>query len=75
MSAVDREITTTSVPWCVVWQEAMTTKVDCNEGCEIAPRTNQQNNHRIASMRATSRHPIARRTMMSIFYCRIAMSK
>ena len=31
--------------------------------------------HRIASTRATSRHPIMRRTMMSIFYCRIAMSK
>ena len=31
--------------------------------------------HCIASTRATSHHPIARRTMMSIFYCRIAMSK
>ena len=33
--------TATSVPWYVVLQEAMTTKVDFNEGCEIAPRNNQ----------------------------------
>ncbi len=31
--------------------------------------------HRIASTRATSRHPITRRTMISIFCCSIAMSK
>ena len=41
--------TATSVPWYVVSQEAMTTKVDCDEGCEIAPRNNQPNIlHRIA---------------------------
>jgi hypothetical protein len=67
ISAVDREITTTSVPWYVVSPEAMSKKVDCNVGCEIAPRNNQQKIHRIVSMRATSRHAIARRTMMSIF--------
>ena len=75
ISAVDRETTTTSVPWYVVLPEAMTTKVDCDVGCEIAPRNNQQKIHRIASTRAASRHPIARRTVMSIFYCRVAMSK
>ena len=75
ISAVDRETTTTSVPWYVVLPEAMTTKVDCDVGCKIAPRNNQQKIHRIASTRATSRHPIARRTVMSIFYCRVAMSK
>ncbi len=42
ISAVDRETMTTSVPWYVVLPEAMTTKVDCNMGCEIAPRNNQQ---------------------------------
>jgi hypothetical protein len=43
--------TATSVPWYVVSQEAMTTKVDCNKGCEIAPRNNQPNIlHRIARM-------------------------
>ena len=41
--------TATSVPWYVVSQEAMTTKVDCDKGCEIAPRNNQPNIlHRIA---------------------------
>jgi hypothetical protein len=44
ISTVDREITATSVPWYVVLQEVMTTKVDCDEGCEIAPRNSQQKN-------------------------------
>jgi hypothetical protein len=66
--------TATSVPWYVVSQEAMTTKVDCDEGCEIAPRNNQPNIlHRIARTRATSRHCntrslIARKTNDPIFY-------
>jgi hypothetical protein len=42
ISAVDHEITAMSVPWYVVLQEAMTTKVDCDKGCKIAPRNNQQ---------------------------------
>jgi hypothetical protein len=75
ISAVDCEITATSVPWYLVLQEAMTTKVDCDEGCKIAPRNNRQKIHRIASTRETSCHPIARRVMMNIFYCRITMSK
>ena len=66
--------TAMSVPWYVVSQEAMTTKVDCNEGCKIAPRNNQQNIfHCIARTRATSRHwdtqpLIARKTMMIISF-------
>ena len=44
ISTVNREITATSVPWYVVLQEGMMTKVDCDEGCEIAPRNNQQKN-------------------------------
>ena len=68
ISAVDCEITATSVPWYVVSQEVMTTKVDCDKGCKIAPRNNQQKIHPIASTRATIRHPIARRTMMSTFF-------
>ena len=66
--------TATSVPWYVVLQEAMTTKVDCDEGCEIAPRNNQPNIlHRIARTRATSRHCdtrllIARKTTMIVSF-------
>jgi hypothetical protein len=66
----------TSVPWSwyMVLQEVMTTKVDCNEGCEIAPRNNQQNIfHCIARTRATSRHwdtrpLIARKTTMIVSF-------
>jgi hypothetical protein len=43
-STVDRETTATSIPWYVILQGAMTTKVDCNEGCEIPPCNNQQKN-------------------------------
>jgi hypothetical protein len=59
----------TSVPWYLVLQEVMTTKVDCDKGCKITPGNNQQNLfHRIARTRATSHHSIARRTMMSMFF-------
>ncbi len=69
ISAVDREITATSVHWYVVLQEAMTTKVDCNEGCEIALRNNQQNIfHRIMRTQAISRHSIVRTTTMVVFF-------
>jgi hypothetical protein len=75
ISAVDREIMATSVPWFIVLQEAMTMKVDCDEGCKIAPRNNQQKKSSHREYASNSRHPIARRTMMSIFYCSIVMSK
>ncbi len=64
--------TATSVPWYVVSQEAMTTKVDCDKGCKIAPRNNQQNIlHCIPRTQATSRHCdtqplIARKTTMMV---------
>ena len=61
--------TATSVPWYVVSQVAMTTKVDCKKGCEIAQRNNQQNIfHCIARTQAVSRHSIARRTTMVVFF-------
>ena len=75
-SLAGRKKMATGVPWSwyIVSQEAMTTKVDCNEGCEIAPRNNQQNIlHRIARTRATSRHCntrllIARKTTMIVSF-------
>ena len=74
ISAVDREKPATSVPWYVVSQEAMMTKVECDEGCEIAPRNNQQKIlHCITRRQVISRHCdtrplIARRTTMIVSF-------
>ena len=68
-SSAGHKKTATSVLWYIVSQEVMTMKVDCNEGCEITPRNNQQNIfHRIARTQAISRHSIARRTTMVVFF-------
>ena len=75
ISAVDREITATSVPWYVVLPEAMTTKVDCNKGCEMAPRNNQQKfiasrvRERLSAIRSQEGR------WWAPFLCCIAMSK
>ena len=73
-SSAGHKKTATSVPWYVVLQEAMTTKVDCDEGCKIAPRNNQQNIfHCITRTRVTSPHCntrplIARKTTMIVSF-------